>query len=379
MTPDRTRNERISAWLLEEAPDKLPDWVLEATFERLRTERRRRLFAGWRSFPMTRLSPAAIAVGAAAILVVAIGAVLLRGPDPSVGVLPSATPVTSPTATPAATPAAEPSSGASPTLAPVSLTGQIAFQRTVDGNPDIYLMNLDRTGLVRLTDDPGPDWQPAWTPDGRTLFFARQSLVSPEQQQDIYTLDVATGTEVQLTDAAGVEGGVQVSPDGKSIVFDQWPINPGTYVMGVDGSNPRRIFRAPDDTYVLVGWTADGTGVYLIRSGIEVIRVDVATGNVQTVATGGNESLRLSPDGTTFAYQDASPPGGVSLMDVDGSNIRHLAGSWTDKGGPMTWAPDGAHLAFSRPDHWYYLMATDGSGLTRWTEGGPSLAWRPEP
>src|SRR5258705_6027176 len=94
MTQDRSVDERISAWLLEEAPDQLPDRVLHATFERTRVSRRRRAFLGWRS-PMNRITPTAFAVGAAAILVIAVGVALLPRSNPSVGARPSPSPTPS--------------------------------------------------------------------------------------------------------------------------------------------------------------------------------------------------------------------------------------------------------------------------------------------
>jgi Tol biopolymer transport system component len=367
MTQDRSVDERISAWLLGEAPDQLPDRVLQATFERTRPSRQRRAFLGWRS-PMIRITPTAIAVGAAAILVIAIGVALLpRSNQPVVG-----GPVPSPSRSPVPAPTTEPTAS----LGPLSLTGQIAFKRTVSGNADIYLMNLDGTGLVRLTDDPAFDWQPTWSPDGRTLFFTRRIALSPESA-DLYALDIATGTETRLTDLPGVEGGPHVSPDGTKIAYEQWPSDPGIHVMDIDGSNPRNLFTPPDDTYSLQGWTGDGTGLYLDRSGRDILRLDVATGEVSTVVTEGDRSaLSISPDGGTFAFHTHQSPGGISLMDADGSDIRHIAGSWID-GGPISWSPDGTHLAFAHPDGWLYVVRADGSELTRWTEATTETAWRP--
>ena len=354
MTQDRSVDERISGWLFEEAPDQLPDRVLQATFERTRPSRQRRAMPGWRP-SMIRITPTAIAVGAAAILIVIIGVALLpRSNQPAVG---------------------GPGPSRSPSPVP-SLTGQIAFKRTVSGNADIYLMNLDRSGLRRLTEDPAFDWQPAWSPDGRTLFFTRRFTLDPESA-DLYALDISTGTETRLTDLPGVEGDPLVSPDGTKIAYEQWPTDAGVHVMDIDGSNPRRLFTPPDDTYTLQAWTADGTGLYLDRSGQEILRLDVATGGVSSVVTGGDRSaLSISPDGGTFAFHTHRSPGGISLMDADGSNIRHIAGSWID-GGPISWSPDGTHLAFAHPDGWLYVMRADGGELTRWAEATSETAWRP--
>jgi len=33
-----------------------------------------------------------------------------------------------------------------------------------DGNAEVYVMNADGSGQTRLTDDPGLDLEPAWSP-----------------------------------------------------------------------------------------------------------------------------------------------------------------------------------------------------------------------
>src|SRR5216117_1165506 len=44
--------------------------------------------------------------------------------------------------------------------------GKIAFTSDRDGNPEIYVMNADGTEQVRLTNNPGLDDFPTWSPDG---------------------------------------------------------------------------------------------------------------------------------------------------------------------------------------------------------------------
>lgn len=46
----------------------------------------------------------------------------------------------------------------------------IAFSREVDGNWDIYTINIDGSNLQRLTDAPGHDILPVYTPNGEIIF-----------------------------------------------------------------------------------------------------------------------------------------------------------------------------------------------------------------
>jgi TolB protein len=65
------------------------------------------------------------------------------------------------------------------------------------GTPDVYLMNVDGSGVQRLTHAGG--WKPAWSPDGNRIAFQRGWPPS-DTNQDIWIHDLAAGAETQLTD-----------------------------------------------------------------------------------------------------------------------------------------------------------------------------------
>ena len=80
------------------------------------------------------------------------------------------------------------------------------FVRDPDGGGDpedreIYVMNADGTGVVRLTDNCGHTTDPvSWSPDGRRILFVSERDGSRLRQ--IYTMN-ADGTDViRLTDNA---------------------------------------------------------------------------------------------------------------------------------------------------------------------------------
>jgi len=48
---------------------------------------------------------------------------------------------------------------------------KIAFISTHDGDPEIFVMNPDGTGLKKLTDNTAVDAAPSWSPDGGKIVF----------------------------------------------------------------------------------------------------------------------------------------------------------------------------------------------------------------
>lgn len=105
MPTDRQLDEQISRWLEAEAPGRLPDRVLGATFERTRRTRQQ---GGWRALLGRIQMPKFVLAlgGAAAAVVVAVLALNLNNANvPGVGGQPSASPSPSSSPVTSATPA----------------------------------------------------------------------------------------------------------------------------------------------------------------------------------------------------------------------------------------------------------------------------------
>lgn len=72
--------------------------------------------------------------------------------------------------------------------------GAIAFSSNRTGNYEIWIHNKDGT-LRQVTDHPGLDAKPAWSPDGKTLIFES----TRDGQPNLWKIDIKGGEPEQLT------------------------------------------------------------------------------------------------------------------------------------------------------------------------------------
>jgi Tol biopolymer transport system component len=82
--------------------------------------------------------------------------------------------------------------------------GDCFFHECTGYNGEIYVMNADGSEQTRLTNDPGADGSPTWSPDGTRIAFSALRNVEgavdePSENFEIYVMDADGGNVVQLT------------------------------------------------------------------------------------------------------------------------------------------------------------------------------------
>src|SRR6266550_4166782 len=110
---------------------------------------------------------------------------------------------------------------------------------------------LKTATFTQLTDQPGPEYFPSLSPDGKSLVYA--SRISGNW--DIYLQRVGGRNPVNLTkDSPADDTQPAFSPDGERIVFRSEREGGGIYLMGATGESVRRL---SDFGYNPV-WSPDG-------------------------------------------------------------------------------------------------------------------------
>lgn len=171
--------------------------------------------------------------------------------------------------------------------------GLIAFVRdvstTINSNPEIHVMEADGSNVTRLTNSPGADILPAWSPDGTRIAFASDR------------------------DGAG-------NPDVGLVERD-------IFVMNANGSGQTNLTLTPDVDELHPAWSADGQIVFWRRADVsdpsELVRMDADGSNATVLPlTGSTLGHAVSPDDATVAYVSGSF---LIKANFDGTGVVQIA------------------------------------------------------
>lgn len=119
---------------------------------------------------------------------------------------------------------------------------QLALTLSKDGNPEIYVLTIGSGVLRRLTRHAGIDTEPTWSPTGRQLAFISNRTGTPH----LFVMD-AEGANVRQLTFGGFHTQPRWSPKGDAIAYTQRQGTHDVWVIGSDGSQPRRLTAGPGD------------------------------------------------------------------------------------------------------------------------------------
>lgn len=241
-----------------------------------------------------------------------------------------------------------------PSLLPPPCTiCKIVFVSARDGNNEIYTSNTDGSNITRLTNNPGDDGQPVWSPDGTRIAFTSDRDGSSE----IYIMN-ADGSNVVRRTFSGACQDPTWSPDGTTIAFSDFNNEYSTSaIFTVSATSGSPVFLSViGDSNQEPAWSPDGTKIAMVS---DILRQDLSM-DIYTISSGvGTPSWP-----SFFTYG--------SIYGID-----HVFGS-------PSWSPNGAKLAvvYSGSLNFYIphvcVLNSDGSGLTLLRSGEGGTSWSPD-
>jgi Tol biopolymer transport system component/DNA-binding winged helix-turn-helix (wHTH) protein len=245
----------------------------------------------------------------------------------------------------------------------------LAFSdRTSRNEPtSIFLLSLDSLTDRRLTSPGLPgDYNPVFSPDGKTLAFNRGS----QGVTSIYTLPVAGGEERRLITGSQYGWGLAWTPDGRDIVFAKagWLARSGwLWKISVHGGEPERLQFGQEGTEPSIrgnrlAYARQVTNLNIWRRRLDSLHSSVPNDRFLS-STAIESGPQFSADGSKIVFESTrSGAYEIWMCGSDGSNLIQLTHFNTVTGTPR-WSPDGQQIVFdSRAPGNADIFAMDSRG-----------------
>lgn len=248
----------------------------------------------------------------------------------------------------------------------------------------IFRVRLSGMGLQQITTGRRPAMDPSISPNGKRIAFARAGF-------GVFTAAIDGAGLRRLTTLANDRWPVW-SPDGRSVAFARAASGYSLFVIDVNGRKVRRL--AGRNGIGRPEWMPDGRAI-VIPSGGQFLQVDARSGKIErrlrpTYDTTLDEpSWSLSPDGRTIAIvgRRSEPPNCQGLAcEVYGLDLYRVWSAQRKRaldGGVAGWSPDSRTLVYLGAGGALYVQAAIGGTIRKIDVGNVALdgetppVWQP--
>jgi Tol biopolymer transport system component/DNA-binding winged helix-turn-helix (wHTH) protein len=234
---------------------------------------------------------------------------------------------------------------------------------------------------VQLTDQPGIEYFPSISPDGKDIVYAAKESDS----FDIFIQRVGTRRRVNLTpNTKDDDTQPTFSPNGNLIAFRSEREPKGIYTIEISGDNLRRVSDegfhpswSPDGKRIVVSsWERDQPTIRA-QAGMYMTIVDVQTGEKRELIKAEATFPSWSPNGHRIAYWFHTGTFGrreIATVPAGGGEPVIVAKDFAVSNWNPVWSPDGKFL---------YFVSSRSGNMNFWRvaidEGSGTILSEPEP
>jgi TolB protein len=248
----------------------------------------------------------------------------------------------------------------------------------------LWRQKIDSKTTQQLTDGPGYDYQPDWSPDGKNVVYVSYQ----KDAMELWLLDLATGRTEQLTSGSAVNVEPRWSPDGKRIAFVSTSYNKRFHIFRADVRDGKlenvlrltgetksalpRYYYSASDMEISPVWTRDGQEILFISN---KGRIHGTGGFWRMKAEPGAEAREIHYEETNWkARPDFSPDGSRMVYSSYLGRQWHQLWVMPANGGdafPISYASE------DKDSGDYYPKPSNGWDETyvRWSPNGKQLAF----
>ena len=217
---------------------------------------------------------------------------------------------------------------------------QLAYVSFEGSKSAIYVQTLRSGNRFKVIDRPGINGAPSFSPDGRKLVI---TLGGVEGNPDIYVLDITSRQTTRLTTHRAIDTEGTWSPDGRYIYFTSDRAGgPQIYRISANGGTPERItFEGSYNARPRL--SPDGTRLAMVhndRGNFRIAVMNIERKDLLVLSTGRqDESPSFAPNSDSLIYATRQRGDGVlETVSADGLIRQKMASGQGDVREPV-WSP----------------------------------------
>lgn len=251
-----------------------------------------------------------------------------------------------------------------PAYAKAPETAKIVFSSNRDGNLEIYLMNPDGSGVVRLTDHPTRDYDPVCSPTGEQILFVSHR----DGVRDLYLMD-ADGRNVEKVFKRTIDRSEPAwSPDGERFAYLRY--NETTLYVATISDRQEVPIAKTGEFGGYPAWSPDGETIAFTFGPKKAPKGPVPIGDLPSyplilISPQGQKQKEILPKPQLRLTRPAWSPSGdqiafvedpwladekkrtIYVVNPDGSGMRAIVSKDLDVDLP-TWSPRGDELIYEQ-------------------------------